>query len=152
MENILFVCTGNTCRSCMAEVIFNSKSDIKDIKAVSAGLSVVPNSIASRNSVVVLKENIDVDISSRKALQLSNSMIKDSKIILTMTAYMRDILRQNFTNFKNKIYTLNEFVSLKGDIKDPFGQDIYKYRIVYAELENSISLLIKKLKEDISIN
>ena len=123
----------------MAESIFNFKSDIKNIKAVSAGLSVVPNSVTSKNSVIVLKENIGVDISNRKAVQLSSSMIKDSKIILTMTAYMRDILRQNF-------------ISLKEDIKDPFGQDITKYRTVYNQLENSISLLIKKLKEDTSIN
>jgi protein-tyrosine phosphatase len=135
----------------MAEAIFNFKSDIKNIRAISAGLSVVPNSAASENSVIVLKENININISGRKALQLNSLMLENSKIVLTMTAYMRDILKQNFINYRNKIYTLNEFILLKGDIKDPFGQDVHEYRITYTELESSISLLIKKLKEDMSI-
>ena len=42
--NILFVCTGNTCRSCMAEAIFNSICDIDGVRAYSAGISIIPGS------------------------------------------------------------------------------------------------------------
>ena len=60
---ILFVCTGNTCRSPIAEVIFNKKCEMEGVKAISAGISVVPCSVASKNSSQVVFQNLDIDIS-----------------------------------------------------------------------------------------
>lgn len=151
MKKILFVCTGNTCRSCMAEAIFNKFCDIDGVIAESAGMSVIPNSKTSLNSSKVIKEYINIDISNRKAEELTENIIKNADLILSMTEYIKCRLIKSFKHFEDKIFTLNEIVSLKGDIIDPFGGDITIYRSTYKEIENSILLLLKKIKEDIGI-
>jgi protein-tyrosine phosphatase len=131
----------------MAEAIFNNLCTHNDISAASAGLSVVKSSKTSKNSAILVKQNCSIDISEREAMQLTESMLKDSDLILTMTAYMRELLSHNFKSLNNKIYSLNEFVGIKGDIVDPFGGDISIYSKTFNELKNSILLLLDKLED-----
>ncbi|NEZ47422.1 low molecular weight protein arginine phosphatase [Clostridium niameyense] len=147
--NILFICTGNTCRSCMAEAIFNSLSDDSDIIANSAGLAVVPGSVTSDNTCIIVKEKNGVDLNNREAVQLTEDMIEEADLILTMTYSMKDLLINLLMGDSNRIFCINEYIGLEGEILDPYGGDIDVYEQTYDQLKNNIILLLKKIKEDI---
>lgn len=145
---ILFVCTGNTCRSCMAEAIFNKLCTMDNITAYSAGLSVVGGSKTSKHSAALVNSKLNMDISNRNPVQLTEDLVKEADLILTMTAYMRDVLKHNFPYISSKIYMLNEYVGVSGDVLDPYGGDISIYTETFKALKTSIELLLGKLKGD----
>jgi protein-tyrosine phosphatase len=132
----------------MAETIFNKLCKIENTYAFSAGLSIVKNSKTSKNSAVLIKENFGVDISKREAVQLTEDILNSVDLVLTMTAYMGQQLTYNFKGSANKVYSLNEYVGISGDIADPYGGDMSIYSKTFNQLKNSILLLLDKLKED----
>lgn len=131
----------------MAEAIFNELCNIEGILASSAGLSVVSGSITSKNSAILVKQNLSVDLENRKAVQLTEEMIEEADLILTMTGYMSSIIINNFKRYKPKVYSLNEYVSIDKDITDPYGGNLDIYTNTFNDLKASIGLLIKKLED-----
>lgn len=132
----------------MAETIFNNICNIDDIKALSAGLSAFPGSKTSLNCALVVNENLNLDISNRNAVQLNPFMIEEVNIVLTMTGYIRDVLRDTNETYANKIYSLGEYIGNYIDISDPYGGSIDVYRKTFVELKSNLEILIEKLKED----
>ncbi|WP_041701335.1 low molecular weight protein arginine phosphatase [Gottschalkia acidurici] len=148
---VLFVCTGNTCRSSMAEGLFKDmlKSLGKDneISVSSAGIYAMNNQSASENAIIAMKNKL-VDISNHRSKQITMEMIEESDIILTMTNGHKQAILQASPGINSKVFTLKEFVGLDGDIADPFGGSIEIYEESLKDIKIALQRLTQKLIEE----
>ena len=141
--NILFVCTGNTCRSPMAQGIFGAKNT--DVYYDSAAI-MQGGATASENAALAMSE-MGIDITNHVSKQVDTDLIKWADLILTMTTGHKQILVQVFGDAINKIFTLREYTGDGGDIADPYGQDLDVYRRCAQQIEQEIDKVVKKLSE-----
>ena len=147
MQRILFVCTGNTCRSPMAEAILKNHK-LEDVEVRSAGVHAVNGSGASAHTKSVLQENnIPHDHQSRV---LSESDITWATYVLTMTASHKEVIIHHFPLAVNKTFTLKEFAgeTFEHDVADPFGGSSTHYREAYQEIEQAIRTIMGRLNKE----
>jgi len=146
MQRILFVCTGNTCRSPMAEAILKNKK-IDGIEVKSAGIFAANGAEASSNAKKVLESN-QISHDHRSTL-LTNAEVDWADLILTMTAAHKFAIQQQFPRAIEKVFTLKEFIGEEWDhdVVDPFGGDLYVYQETYQELEALIGKAIEKINQ-----
>lgn len=144
---VLFVCTANTCRSPIAEEIFNKLNSDTNLRAKSAGITIVPGSFVTENSVELVKEELDIDIQHKEAIQLNRNMLEMADIVLTMTNYGRDFIKNSYPDYKDKVFSICEYAGVTGEITDPYGSTISVYHKIYKELEDIIPRIIAKLKK-----
>lgn len=144
---ILIVCTGNTCRSPMAEGIFKSLAKEKnlDIQVESAGTFAFDGDKASPNAVKALK-SINIDISNHKSSLIHNNLIEEVDLILTMASSHKELIARKFPQSIGKVFLLNEYAfnELK-DIMDPYGGDLKGYELVRDEIYKAVEEIVVKL-------
>jgi len=147
---ILFICTGNTCRSPMAEYALRSRFDKNFVKVKSCGTFAADGIPASENAVKVMKE-IGINIIKHRSQRLTDELIEWADIILVMEPSERiDILA--FSPFADiKTFFLASFGrgNMPSVIPDPIGEDISVYRdvrdIILTSI-NRVGMFINKRK------
>ncbi|MDI3478682.1 MAG: protein arginine phosphatase [Thermoanaerobacterium sp.] len=144
---VLFVCTGNTCRSSMAEGIFNHIAKEKGTEHVaeSAGIMTYDGLPATDEAIQVLKEEYNIDISNHKSRSIKREYLENADFVFAMTDMQRESLITKYPEFADKIFTLNEFADLKGDIDDPFGRGKDAYKKTAEDIYEAILRIIEKL-------
>lgn len=142
---ILFVCTGNTCRSPMAEGLLRDMAvkENLDLEVISRGVSVFIESSASENSVEAMNE-IGIDISGHISKQLTKKDLEESDLVLTMGYSHKDIITSAYPEYEGKIHNLLKFShGLDSNVLDPFGQNIAYYKKTRDVLREAIEMLVK---------
>ncbi len=139
---VLFVCTGNTCRSPMAEGLLKHNCDICDV--LSAGIHAPDDSPASENAVQVMRQR-GIDIGGHRAATVTGSVMQEADVVLTMTGAHKQALQQMFPEAAGKVYTLGEFVDVNMDIPDPYMGNSQVYSACADVLERLIQLAVPKL-------
>jgi len=144
MKKVMFICTGNTCRSPMAECIFKfllRKRGLDGIYCESAGTEAYPGDPAQRNSIIAASE-YGADISDHRSRRFHPLMAEDTDLFVCMSARHILVLKEMGGVEEEKILLLD------GGVPDPYGGTLDQYRAAAAQIANALLVLI----DDIASN
>ena len=153
---IMFICTGNICRSAMAEWLLKKKLEdegIKNIEVYSSGIYAQDGDIPTWEAKTVMKDEYDIDMSKHKATNIRNSKIKEMDLILCATISHKIAVIDLYPKLEGKVFTMKEYVNYSREyhdevnIKDPWGYDIETYRSCISEIDECLGLLINKVTQ-----
>lgn len=150
MKTILFVCTGNTCRSSMAEALFRRMLEdageaLKGIRVISAGTAALKGQRASNNATQVMRE-WHIDLGHHQARPLTKELIKEADLIFTMTRNHKQQVLNLDPTAEQKTYTLKEYAGILGDDKE-IAMEIERLR---RRIEHKKAEFFREYEEEIT--
>lgn len=145
-KSILFVCTGNTCRSVMAKGLLLKillEKNIEGINVESAGISVF-NDIPPAFETIDVMKKAGINVDKEKSKSVTKNLLDKSDIVLTMEDMHKSEILEKFPEAEGKVFLLSEYISggnSTREILDPMGQSFNSYEKTFEEIKKYIEKL-----------
>ncbi|MBE5819453.1 MAG: low molecular weight protein arginine phosphatase [Clostridiales bacterium] len=147
---VMFICTGNICRSAMAHRMLEKRvKDLNrdDIEVYSCGVFAYNGDEPTNQGIEVMK-NYAVDLKAHRATNIHNSNIEDMDIILCATTSHKNNVINMYPDLEEKIFTIKEYVGYNKedlDIADPWGLSTKVYENCAEEIDDCVEKIIDKI-------
>jgi RpiB/LacA/LacB family sugar-phosphate isomerase len=151
VKTVLFICTGNVCRSPMAEALFRRAAQGRgEFRALSAGIGAMDNQPPTPHSVAAMRE-LGIDISTQRSRMLTGDLVRQADFIFGMTHGHVDTIALMYPQAAEKTFLLREFDEtidpFEKEISDPIGSPYNVYVQCREQIAQGITALLKFMEQ-----